>query len=193
LALKLQPESPDWQPFLLSAEAHAATPGYIIEAEKALAPAGTAAVVPLVAKLAVACKHAGGDTLDRKAQAALLAEYLGGQPADAVAWAVDRWIKTQIFFPTISELLALCEERKAQIRCVKIRLERLMAHRAAAENSRAAAAEIDEGKRAELDRKFKAAMAHLASASPPSPARPRTIFKPISDEALARIRKGAGQ
>lgn len=52
---------------------------------------------------------------------------------------------------------------------------------------------LDVNKRAELDRKFKAALAHLASASPPTRAKPRTIFKPLAPEAVERIRKEHGQ
>jgi hypothetical protein len=48
-------------------------------------------------------------------------------------------------------------------------------------------------RRAELDRLYRAAMAHLSVAAPAGRYRSATIFKPISDEALAAIRKGAGQ
>ena len=60
------------------------------------------------------------------------------------------------------------------------------------ESERLARDKADPIKRAELDRKFKAAMAHLSSASP-AKTKTTTIFKALPSEWIERIRKDHGQ
>jgi hypothetical protein len=101
-----------------------------------LKPAGADAIKPLLAKLSLACRSGQADDIDRRAQAALYVEQLSDLPFKYLALAVDEWIKTQVFWPAISELRALTN-RKAELARLKVKdLEEAQERRARAERDK---------------------------------------------------------
>ena len=76
-------------------------------------PAGTTTIRPLLAKLSLACRTGQADDIDRRAQAALYIENLSDLPLKFLAEAVEEWIKTQTFWPSIAELREVAIRKRA--------------------------------------------------------------------------------
>jgi len=80
-------------------------------------PAAPSRVAEALSRIALVCKHPQSEPKERELRAALYLKYFSGYPADALDAAADEWIRTNAWYPAISELTALCtlfmSERKA--------------------------------------------------------------------------------
>lgn len=97
-------------------------PTLIAHMERHLQPGNETRIRKALATLAIAVRNPGGDQTDRAAQAALFVKFLGEYPEWAVEKSCETWIKTQKFWPAVSEIRALCEDA---VKLDRIRLARL--------------------------------------------------------------------
>lgn len=79
---------------------------------------------------------------------ALYVEQLSDLPAKFLAEAIDEWIKTQVFWPAVSELRDLCNRKaratRAEIKEIQERAERKRQAEADARIDRPTKAQIEE-------------------------------------------------
>lgn len=100
----------------------------IQQAKLAICPGGDE-IKPALAKLALACRAQNSEPIDRKAQAALMREFIGAYPAEIVTAAVQEWIATKIWWPAVSELREVCERLMIPRRRALVRLQALAGKR----------------------------------------------------------------
>ena len=108
-----------------------------------LKPAGPQAIKPLLAKLSLACRTGQADDIDRRAQAALYVEQLSDLPLKFLALAIDEWIKTQVFFPAVSELREITARKAKPTREEIAYMQKQRAEREAVKTDRPTAAQMD--------------------------------------------------
>lgn len=125
----LRPDSEAWEAELI-AERHLDDLDGIAMAVKAewSARATPAELEMIFRRLAAACRGQPGEANDRKATAALFLRYLSGYPAKVLSGAVDDWILTQTFMPSIADLKKLIDARLAKLERTWRRAESLAAY-----------------------------------------------------------------
>lgn len=99
---------------------------------------------------------------------AAMAEDLAGNPRDVVLTAFREWRRRNKFWPTVAELLELCQAQTAWRRGLKAMCERALA--APAPEPMHRYADLTDEQRAALDAKIAAAFETLKSDRPASPA-----------------------
>jgi len=77
---------------------------------KACDPSSHRDIIGELAKMRVSMAKAAQGEDDMQAMTAVFVDDLAGYPPDVIATACRRWRRTQRFFPTPADLIAICDE-----------------------------------------------------------------------------------
>lgn len=89
---------------------------------RSMEPGGGAPAIASLARLRLATRHRELSDTDEELTLTLFAEKAGQYPADAVAMACERWAETQVFWPSLAELLSMCEWAMSARRSLRMAL-----------------------------------------------------------------------
>jgi hypothetical protein len=95
-------------------------------AREAMRPGLPSDCLLATARLRAVARHRPTITSDEKLALSVYASKLARYPADAVAAACERWLELSPYWPSISELLKMCEWAMAPRRALALELHRKM-------------------------------------------------------------------